>query len=63
VTFGYGGAPILRRATLVLPRTGCVCLSGPSGCGKTTALHLLAGLLTPQEGVVDVPKRLSMVFQ
>jgi ABC-type lipoprotein export system ATPase subunit len=27
---------------------------GPSGCGKTTLLHLVAGIVTPQEGVVAV---------
>ena len=34
---------------------GAHCLiSGPSGCGKTTLLHLMAGLLTPQQGEIIV---------
>jgi molybdate transport system ATP-binding protein len=31
---------------------GVTALVGPSGCGKTTALNLIAGLLTPQDGVI-----------
>ena len=27
---------------------------GPSGCGKTTLLHILAGLVRPSEGQVEV---------
>jgi len=27
---------------------------GPSGCGKTTLLHVIAGLLRPSEGEVEV---------
>ena len=29
-------------------------LIGPSGCGKTTLMSLIAGILTPQSGTVDV---------
>jgi putative ABC transport system ATP-binding protein len=29
-------------------------LAGPSGSGKSTFLSLLAGILTPQEGIIDV---------
>ena len=29
-----------------------VCLVGPSGCGKSTLLDIIAGLTTPDEGVV-----------
>ncbi|RJP22145.1 MAG: ABC transporter ATP-binding protein [Candidatus Abyssobacteria bacterium SURF_5] len=31
-----------------------VALSGPSGCGKTTFLHILAGLLSPTGGSVEI---------
>lgn len=29
-------------------------LLGQSGCGKTTLLHLLGGMLTPRDGVVEI---------
>jgi ABC-type Fe3+/spermidine/putrescine transport system ATPase subunit len=31
-----------------------VAVTGPSGCGKTTLLNLLAGILVPGEGKIDV---------
>lgn len=36
-------------------RPGCfVSLVGPSGCGKSTVLNLVAGLMVPTEGTVEV---------
>ena len=29
-----------------------IALVGPSGCGKSTLLHLIAGLLTPEKGLI-----------
>jgi len=31
-----------------------VAVAGPSGCGKSTLLHVLAGILVPQSGTVEV---------
>jgi len=45
--------------------TGVLTLLGPSGSGKTTLLWLLAGLLTPDRGRVEVDSnhQLGFVFQ
>jgi NitT/TauT family transport system ATP-binding protein len=47
-----------------------VAIVGPSGCGKTTILKVLAGLVTPSSGEVEVfgqllrgPPGVGMVFQ
>lgn len=65
VTFAYGTRTVLSDLTLRLPEAGVTALSGPSGCGKTTLLRLLAGLETPQGGVVDAPgpQHTALLFQ
>ncbi len=62
VTFGYGEQPLLREVSFTLPEKGAVCLAGPSGCGKTTMLHLLCGLLQPQQGEISAPPA-TVLFQ
>lgn len=53
-------------------RPGCfLSLVGPSGCGKSTVLNVVAGLMTPSEGTVEVfgeplrgvNRRASYMFQ
>jgi putative ABC transport system ATP-binding protein len=54
--FGSGDDRVfaLKDVTLDLPYGEMVLLVGPSGCGKTTLISLVAGLLDPTEGEVDV---------
>jgi NitT/TauT family transport system ATP-binding protein len=47
-----------------------ICLVGPSGCGKTTLLRMIAGLLAPSSGTIEVRgdepgqrPRSALVFQ
>ena len=44
----------VRDHSLEVPAGALVVLSGASGAGKTTLLRLAAGLLTPQQGQVEV---------
>jgi len=53
--FGWGADGFaLRVPRLELPRGQQVALIGPSGAGKTTLLNLLAGILVPQRGAVQI---------
>jgi len=63
LTVRYGDKTVLDGLTLSLPDRGLAFLMGPSGRGKTTLLRVLAGLLTPDGGTVDVPGRPVMLFQ
>ncbi len=54
LTYRYLPGPELRFPDVSCPAGGHLLLLGPSGCGKTTLLHLLAGLLRPAGGRVEV---------
>lgn len=55
VEFAYaGGAPIVDIADLVVAPGERLFVQGPSGSGKSTLLCLVAGILTPTGGTVDV---------
>jgi putative hydroxymethylpyrimidine transport system ATP-binding protein len=53
VTVTKGSVRILDELDLVIEPGTFVALIGPSGAGKSTLLGLLAGLDTPDEGVVE----------
>lgn len=55
-TFGARGAQVqaLRGVELEVPARQLVMLVGPSGCGKTTLVSILSGVLSPDEGDVEV---------
>jgi putative ABC transport system ATP-binding protein len=52
--FRYKTQPVLNVVDFHLGSGGHAVILGPSGCGKSTFLHLLAGILTPQEGNLRV---------
>lgn len=52
VSFAYPDFQLFSGLSLELAPGETRVLVGPSGSGKTTLIHLLAGILTPTEGVV-----------
>jgi NitT/TauT family transport system ATP-binding protein len=54
ISMRYGAVEALRDVDLDFPRGKLTSLLGPSGCGKTTLLKIIAGLLTPAAGAVEV---------
>jgi heme exporter protein A len=50
----YGAKRALRALDLDVPRGGFVLVTGPNGSGKTTLLRLVAGLVAPTGGELDV---------
>ncbi len=53
VTKGYGKHVVFRNLSLKIPQGKITCITGPSGCGKTTLLRMIAGLETPQSGIIE----------
>ncbi len=56
-------AEVLKSLTLNVPQGEFWMLLGNNGCGKSTLLRLLAGILTPDEGLIKVKSPLGFVFQ
>lgn len=52
--FSYDKQVAVSIDTCKLPNPQSLVVIGPSGCGKTTFLHLLAGLLQPDSGVIRI---------
>jgi NitT/TauT family transport system ATP-binding protein len=71
--FAVAGLPVevLGGIDLDVERRSVVALVGPNGCGKSTLLRVIAGLLPPRAGVVEVEgrpvsgpdPRVGLVFQ
>ncbi len=58
VSFGYDGAPRLRRAFVPRRRPGTICaIVGPSGAGKSTLADLLVRFYDPEQGTIRLDGR------
>lgn len=64
INHSFGLQKVLQGIDLQLEIGERLAMVGPSGCGKTTLMHLMAGLLEPQQGQLHRNfQRGRMVFQ
>jgi ABC-type polysaccharide/polyol phosphate transport system ATPase subunit len=61
VSVAYGKQAALRDVTATFP-PGAVGLLGPNGAGKSTLLQVLAGIIAPSEGTVEVNGLISSLL-
>lgn len=54
LSFRYGSRDAVNIDSFQLDAGESLAVIGPSGCGKTTLLHLLAGLLKPAAGSIEL---------
>jgi len=54
LTVVRGGAPVLDRLSLAVPRGRIVGLLGPSGSGKTTLMRAIVGVQIVKSGTIKV---------
>jgi ABC-type nitrate/sulfonate/bicarbonate transport system ATPase subunit len=54
LSHAYGELIAIEKLDLEVPAHGVLGVVGPSGCGKSTLLELVAGLLQPSGGRVEV---------
>ncbi|MCU1318512.1 MAG: transporter [Edaphobacter sp.] len=50
----YGSFAALRNITATIPAGTCTVILGENGAGKSTLLRLVAGLITPTRGTVNI---------
>ncbi len=69
VALAYGSTIALSESSFEIPRGGLTILIGPNGSGKSSLLNLVAGLLPPTSGTIQVSPsdgrvpRISYVLQ
>ena len=54
LNFSYSDKEIFCSFDLNAPAGKIIHINGPSGAGKTTLLHLIAGIQSPQSGVITL---------
>lgn len=64
ITKRYQQKQVLADISLSLTQGDIICLLGASGCGKSTLLRIVAGLIKPDSGEVNISaSQCAMVFQ
>ena len=59
----FGAVQALKGVSLSLRAGECVGLVGHNGAGKSTLMHVLAGTLSPDSGIITISVVAKKVFE
>ena len=62
LTVRLGGRTILDRASAAIPPGAHIGLIGRNGAGKSTLMKAIIGLIDPDEGAIDMPRRTRLGY-
>jgi ATP-binding cassette subfamily F protein 3 len=62
LTVRLGGRTILDRASAAIPPGAHVGLIGRNGAGKSTLMKAIIGLIDPDEGAIEMPRRMRLGY-
>lgn len=62
LTVRLGGRTILDRASAAIPPGAHVGLIGRNGAGKSTLMKAIIGVIDPDEGSIDIPRRTQLGY-
>ena len=60
ISVNFGGPPLLDGVELAIERGERLCLVGRNGAGKSTLMKVLAGEITPDDGIIESPQGLRV---
>lgn len=54
ISKNFDGINVLKNINLEIETASTTILIGPSGCGKSTLIRIIAGLIEPSSGIVEI---------
>ncbi len=62
ISKAFGGRIVVKAVSVRIARGECIALVGPNGAGKTTLVRMLAGMLAPDTGTIELGSNLEVAL-